>query len=109
MKFTKSHRIIKSKQCSLFLLVIFFVFFSCKDNRKRNETSNIANEWEDKEILSCGCTNITWDKQPIASGSSTIVQTEITLSEIGSFKKSLIVYCNANESPLILTLSGLAK
>ena len=51
MKLTKSYRIIKSKQCSLFLLITLFTFSSCKDNRKKNETSKIANEWEDKEIL----------------------------------------------------------
>ena len=59
--------------------------------------------------VSCGCTNVTWDRQPITSRNSTTVQAEITLSEVGSFSKNLVVYCNANESPIILTLRGIAR
>jgi hypothetical protein len=58
---------------------------------------------------SCGCANVTWDRQPIASGKSTAVQSEITLSEVGSFSKNLVVYCNANESPIILTLRRITR
>jgi hypothetical protein len=58
---------------------------------------------------SCGCTNVIWDRQPIASGNSTTIQIEITLAEAGSFSKNLVVYCNASESPIILTLRGIAR
>ena len=58
---------------------------------------------------SCGCTNVSWDKQPIASGKSVTVQAEITIAEAGSFSKNLVVYCNANESPIILTLRGIVR
>ena len=89
-------------------------FGTVRKDEKNTATFTITNVGDNLLIISrisssCGCANITWDKQPIAPGSSTIVQTEITISEIGSFKKNLIVYCNANESPLILTLSGLAR
>ena len=57
----------------------------------------------------CGCTKVTWDKQPIAAGTSATIQTEITLAEVGSFSKNLVVYCNAKESPIILTLRGIAR
>ena len=58
---------------------------------------------------SCGCTNVNWDRQPIASGKSTTFQVELKLTEIGSFRKNLVVYCNANVSPIILTLMGTVR
>ena len=57
----------------------------------------------------CGCINVSWNKQPIPSGNSTTIQTEINLAEVGSFSKNLVVYCNASESPIILSLRGIVK
>ena len=83
-------------------------------NEKNPAIFTITNVGDNPLVISrisasCGCTNVTWEKQPIASGNSTIVQAEITLAEVGSFSKNLVVYCNANESPIILTLRGITR
>ena len=56
--------------------------------------------------VSCGCTNVTWDKQPISPEQTTIVQVEMMPDETGYFTKTVVVYCNANESPVKLTVIG---
>jgi len=58
---------------------------------------------------SCGCTRVTWERQPVKSGNQAIVGADIKLSQSGYFKKNLIVYCNADHSPVILMLTGYAE
>ena len=89
-------------------------FGTVRKNEKNPAVFTIKNVGDSPLIISrisasCGCTNVTWEKQPIASGNGTTVQAEITLAEAGSFSKNLVVYCNANESPIILTLRGVAR
>ena len=55
---------------------------------------------------SCGCTNVIWDKQPISPGQTTTVQIEMIPDEAGYFTKTVVAYCNANESPIRLTVKG---
>ena len=56
--------------------------------------------------VACGCTNVVWDKQPIAPGQSTTIRVEMTSEETGFFSKTVVVYCNADESPTRLTVTG---
>lgn len=56
--------------------------------------------------VACGCTDVTWDRQPITPGQTTIVRVGITLEELGPFNKTVVVYGNANDSPIRLTLTG---
>jgi hypothetical protein len=55
---------------------------------------------------SCGCTNVEWDKQPIAPGKTTTVRVVMTPDETGFFSKTVAVYCNAKESLVRLTVTG---
>jgi len=55
---------------------------------------------------SCGCIRATWDKQPIAPGHSTSIRVEMTPDETGQFNKTAVVYCNTNESSVMLTVVG---
>jgi hypothetical protein len=55
---------------------------------------------------SCGCTNADWEREPIEKGKSTAISAEITLDETGYFSKTLSVYCNVENSPIILTVKG---
>lgn len=59
--------------------------------------------------LSCGCTDVIWDRQPIRPGESTIIKAEIKPDDIGYFSKNLVIYCNSANSPIVLTLKGIAK
>ena len=89
-------------------------FGTVRKDEKNSAVFSITNAGDNPLIISrisasCGCTNVTWNRQPIASGNSASVQAEITLSEVGFFSKNLVVYCNTNESPIILSLRGIAK
>ena len=58
---------------------------------------------------SCGCTDVTWDRQPIAPGQTTTVRVEMKPDETGPFVKTVVVYTNTNESPTKLTIAGETK
>ena len=58
---------------------------------------------------SCGCTNVDWDKQPVEQGETATIRVEMKPDETGHFNKMIDVYCNANESPVRLTVTGMAR
>ena len=55
---------------------------------------------------SCGCTNVSWEKHPVEPGKTASIHVEMTPEEIGSFNKTIEVYCNVNKSPVMLTIIG---
>jgi len=55
---------------------------------------------------SCGCTSANWEKQPIEEDRTTTITAEITLEETGYFEKTISVYCNVENSPILLTVKG---
>ena len=72
---------------------------------KLKNTGNTALVISDVKT-SCGCTNADWEREPIEKGKSTTISAEITLDETGYFSKTLSVYCNVENSPIILTVKG---
>lgn len=55
---------------------------------------------------SCGCTNAKWEKKPIIMSKTTQIKAEITIEEVGYFEKTISVYCNIENSPIILNVKG---
>lgn len=55
---------------------------------------------------SCGCTQVTWPKEPIAPGTSAKIETIYDAQLLGTFQKELEVYTNAASEPTYLTLQG---
>ena len=55
---------------------------------------------------SCGCTNVTWEKQPVEPGQTATISVEMKPDETGYFNKLIEVYCNAKESPVKLSTTG---
>ena len=47
----KNKIIISHKQIQLFVWILAFSLSSCNKNKNKDNTSNVAIEWEDKEIL----------------------------------------------------------
>jgi hypothetical protein len=58
---------------------------------------------------SCGCASAEWERQPVAAGQTTEVKVEMKPDEEGFFSKTAEVHCNAQGSPLRLTVSGTAS
>ena len=57
-------------------------------------------------VTSCGCTKVEYDKEPVRPGGTLEVKVVYEADEPGRFNKSVTVYCNAENSPLRLSIKG---
>lgn len=55
---------------------------------------------------SCGCTNLTYAKEPILPGKSTTISATYNAAAAGAFSKTITVTTNADEQPVILQIKG---
>ena len=62
-----------------------------------------------KVKASCGCTGTTYHKEPIAPGESTEITATYNAKTLGLFKKTVSVFTNIRDEPMVLTLSGEVK
>lgn len=59
-----------------------------------------------KPRSSCGCTVPTWPKQPILPGKSEKIKVTYNTKKVGRINKSVTIYANAANSPVILRIKG---
>lgn len=56
---------------------------------------------------SCGCTTPTWTKEPIETGKKGIISvTYNTAGRPGVFTKTITVYTNSSQEPVVLIIKG---
>jgi hypothetical protein len=55
---------------------------------------------------SCGCTTPKWPKEPLKPGDKETIKVKYNTRIKGSFSKTIWVYSNADNSPLILRIKG---
>jgi hypothetical protein len=55
---------------------------------------------------SCGCTVPTWTKEPIKPGKKGTIELLYNTQLAGAFNKTVVVYSNANNSPVRLEIRG---
>ena len=55
---------------------------------------------------SCGCTIPEWPREPINAGESNDILVKYNTNRIGPFSKSITVYTNAQEEPIVLHIKG---
>ena len=60
-------------------------------------------------ITSCGCTKVEYSKEPVRPGGTLEVKVIYEAEQAEHFNKTVTVYCNAENSPLRLTVKGNAK
>lgn len=58
---------------------------------------------------SCGCTHIEYEKRPISPDSTTIIKITYNADDMGHFNKTVSLYGNTEDSPLIIRLKGNIK
>lgn len=58
---------------------------------------------------SCGCTTVQYSKEPVRPGKELAILVTYKAEHPGHFSKTITVYCNAESSPIRLTISGDAK
>lgn len=55
---------------------------------------------------SCGCTTPEWTRQPVPVKTRGAVKVKYDSNRIGNFSKTITVYSNATNSPVVLTIRG---
>lgn len=55
---------------------------------------------------SCGCTKISYNKNPVVPGSSLEINIIYNAEDLGYFNKTVSIYGNIDNSPLVLKLKG---
>jgi len=55
---------------------------------------------------SCGCTVPVWPREPINASKSASIEVKYDTRRIGQFNKSITVYSNASETPIVLRIRG---
>ena len=55
---------------------------------------------------SCGCTATGYDREPIEPGAETEISATYNAERVGIFSKTVTVYTNLDDQPLILTIKG---
>lgn len=58
---------------------------------------------------SCGCTQVAYEKQPISPGGTTHLTVNYKADHPEHFNKTIVVHCNAKESPIQLIITGDAR
>ena len=58
---------------------------------------------------SCGCTVPKWPKEPIRKGEKAYMEVRYNTRIIGNFSKSVTVYSNASNSPVLLRIKGMVE
>lgn len=60
-------------------------------------------------VPECGCSVPEWPLRPIPSGAKDSIRVTFTPSGTGYFKKSLSIFANNIDGPIIISLSGSSK
>lgn len=55
---------------------------------------------------SCGCTQVSWPREPIAPGATAKIEVVYDALFLGTFQKEIEVYSNASDEPTYLTIQG---
>jgi len=58
---------------------------------------------------SCGCTVPSWPHEPIPAGGKETIKVKYDTNRLGQFSKTISVYSNAKEEPIILKIAGEVK
>jgi hypothetical protein len=74
-------------------------------------TFTLTNDGKEPLIISsakasCGCTNLTYGKDPILPGKSTAISATYNAAAVGPFIKTITVITNASDQPVVLQIKG---
>ncbi len=55
---------------------------------------------------SCGCTNLSYAKDPILPGKTIVISATYNAASLGDFAKTITITTNASDQPVILVIKG---
>lgn len=59
-------------------------------------------------LTSCGCTVVDYEKRPVKQGQESEIKISFKADNPGYFNKTVVVYCNTEQSPLVIRVTGKA-
>lgn len=79
-----------------------------------NASFTLTNEGKEPLLIStakasCGCTNLSYAKDPILPGKSAAISVTYNAAAVGSFVKTITVTTNADEQPVVLQIKGVVQ
>jgi len=88
-----------------------FDFPDLTQNSPGTASFTLTNDGNEPLIISsatasCGCTNLTYSKDPILPAKSITISVTYNAAAVGNFIKSVTVRTNASEQPVILQIKG---
>lgn len=91
-----------------------FDFGDLIQNSPGTATFTLTNDGKEPLIIStakasCGCTNLTYAKDPILPGKSTAISATYNAAALGSFAKTITVTTNADMQPVVLQIKGIVQ
>ncbi|MFH1118831.1 MAG: DUF1573 domain-containing protein [Bacteroidota bacterium] len=89
-------------------------FGNLTQNQPGTASFTLTNEGKEPLIISaarasCGCTNLTYAKDPILPGKSTSISVTYNAAALGSFSKTVTVTTNADQQSVILQIKGIVQ
>ncbi|PKP52002.1 MAG: hypothetical protein CVT92_10965 [Bacteroidetes bacterium HGW-Bacteroidetes-1] len=57
----------------------------------------------------CGCTTPEWPRSPVNPGESAVIKVKYDTKRVGAFSKTIAVFSNAINSPVVLTIKGIVS
>ena len=57
-------------------------------------------------VMSCGCATPRYDKKPVNPGETLKITVEMKIKEEEYFEKTISVYCNTQNSPVLFNVKG---
>ena len=89
-------------------------FGDLKQGSPETATFTLTNEGKEPLVIatakaSCGCTNLTYAKDPILPGKSTAISVTYNAAAAGSFLKTVTITTNADEQPVVLQIKGVVQ
>lgn len=86
-------------------------FGTIAKNVPATATFEFTNQGEEAIVIqkvkgSCGCTATAFEQEPILPGSSSEITATYNAKSVGPFTKTVSVYTNQDDEPVVLTISG---
>lgn len=102
--------IVKSGPVATFDKTVFD-FTGLTQGKPETASFTLTNEGNEPLIISsanasCGCTNLTYAKEPILPGKSTTISVTYNAAALGDFMKTITVRTNASDQPVVLKIKG---
>lgn len=110
---TEKQAIVKSNAVAKFDKMVYD-FGELNQGVPQTASFTLTNEGTEPLVISsakasCGCTNLSYAKDPILPGKSISISVTYNAASAGSFTKTITVNTNASDKPVVLSIKGIVN